>query len=101
MAKPISPKTTGTRITRTCRAVAPRSPRRAIRGELSTRLLIRLVRLWFLVSTRSYKFGLLHVFFLLRFLLLHRRKERLLHVRQFGFLLRRQRPHEVRRDHHQ
>src|SRR6266542_3729267 len=61
---------------------------------------------WFFVPTWSHKLRLLGSAVLLSFLfcsllLGHRRQEGLREVRHFDLLVRRQRAHEARRDHHQ
>src|SRR4030088_1174979 len=58
------------------------------------------------MSTRSYKFGLLSVFFILLFvlgglLLGHRWKKSGRHIQHFGFLVGGERAHEARSNYHQ
>src|SRR4051812_17401605 len=91
------PNTTGTRMTGSCRDMAPR--RRACPTLL----------LGYLLATGSYKFWVLNVVLggvlatlsLLRARGNGRRQERGGHVRQFGFFFGAQRLHKVRGDHHQ
>src|SRR5437870_11921684 len=91
------PKITGTRTTSNCSDIAPRSK------EQVRRPVLRLVGR-FLVSTRSYKFGLFVAGFLFIFsglLLRDAGKPRLEDVGQAGVVARRERAYQVRRDDHQ
>src|SRR5258708_26652597 len=124
----MSPNKTGTRMTSNCRVAAPWRTHSCVpRRDSSRRLFgidensqagvemsldaarmsacgtVRLViRFWFLVPTRSYKFRLLLVLrpFFLRLLLFHRRQKWLDRIPHLSLFIMRERTDESRRYHH-